>query len=96
MRSYLTYNRDRFNGRLNLLVKESKRSNMLKVLHSTLHFTNFDVICFSTPRIQLYFMLCGSEWTMGQWVMGHGSDGSHKWMGQMGQWVMLGSDVLRC
>ena len=24
------------------------------------------------------------EWTMGQWVMGHGSDGSHKWMGQMG------------
>ena len=21
---------------------------------------------------------------MGQWVMGHGSDGSHKWMGQMG------------
>ena len=28
------------------------------------------------------------EWTIGQWVMGHGSDGS------IGQWVMLGSDVL--
>ena len=33
-------------------------------------------------------MGCGSEWTMGQWVMGHGSDGSHKWMGQMGHGSM--------
>ena len=24
------------------------------------------------------------EWTMGRWVMGHGSDGSPKSMGQMG------------
>ena len=29
---------------------------------------------------------------MGQWVMGHGSDGSHKWMGQMGQDGSMGHD----
>ena len=27
---------------------------------------------------------CQAEWTMGRWVMGHGSDGSRKSMGHMG------------